>query len=104
MSGGRLTVCATPIGNLGDITQRVSDALVSADVVYAEDTRRASTLLRHVGSDARVRSLFKGNEMARTGELLDDVRAGLSVALVSDAGMPGVSDPGAAAVSAALDC
>lgn len=98
MSEGRLYVCATPIGNLADISERLRETLINAEVIYAEDTRRTSKLLQHIGATARVRSLFLGNEKARTLELVDNVRAGLAVALVSDAGMPTVSDPGAEAV------
>lgn len=103
MADGRLFVCATPIGNLDDISQRLAETLRTVDVVYAEDTRRTGKLLREVGSDVSVRSLFKGNETKRSGELIGDLEAGRSVALVTDAGMPGVSDPGAAVVSAAHD-
>lgn len=98
MSEGVLMVCATPIGNLGDISDRLRETLESADVIYAEDTRRTSKLLRHLGIDKRTRSLFAGNESSRTSELVEDVRAGKKVALVSDAGMPTISDPGADAV------
>jgi 16S rRNA (cytidine1402-2'-O)-methyltransferase len=101
--GGRLVVCATPIGNLGDVSDRLRDTLRSADVVYAEDTRRTSTLLQHIGATTQVRSLFVGNEMRRTQDLLDALGEGLTVALVSDAGMPAVSDPGAEAVRRARD-
>lgn len=103
MAEGRLVVCATPIGNLGDVSERLASTLISADVIYAEDTRRTAKLLARVGSQARVRSLFTGNEKARTADLLNDVRSGLDVVLLSDAGMPTVSDPGAEAVGAALD-
>ena len=98
MSDGCLYVCATPIGNLGDVSERLRETLLKADVVYAEDTRRTSKLLSHVGAKTKVRSLFTGNEKARTGELVDDVESGKTVALVSDAGMPTVSDPGAEAI------
>ena len=98
MSEGVLMVCATPIGNLDDISDRLRETLESADVIYAEDTRRTSKLLRHLGIDKRTRSLFAGNESSRTSELIEDVRAGKKVALVSDAGMPTISDPGADAV------
>lgn len=98
MSEGRLYVCATPIGNLGDISERLRDVLGSVDVVYAEDTRRTMKLLTHIGVTPRLRSLFTGNEMERTEQLLADVRSGSDVALVSDAGMPTISDPGAEAV------
>jgi 16S rRNA (cytidine1402-2'-O)-methyltransferase len=95
---GRLIVCATPIGNLGDISARLRNTLASADVVYAEDTRRTANLLSHLDIAVPVVSLFAGNEMSRTAQLVDAVRAGETVVLVSDAGMPTVSDPGAAAV------
>jgi 16S rRNA (cytidine1402-2'-O)-methyltransferase len=98
VSEGRLNVCATPIGNLGDVSERLRETLVNADVVYAEDTRRTSILLSHVGAKTKVRSLFTGNEKARTRELVKDVEDGKSVVLVSDAGMPTVSDPGAEAI------
>ena len=100
MSEGRLSVCATPIGNLGDVSERLAQTLNEADVVYAEDTRRTSKLLAHVGAHPRLRSLFVGNERVRSNELLTDVSDGMKVVLVSDAGMPTVSDPGAEAVSA----
>lgn len=98
MAEGHLSVCATPIGNLGDVSDRLGQVLREADVVYAEDTRRTSKLLSHVGAKPRLRSLFTGNERERTAELLSDVSDGMRVVLVSDAGMPTVSDPGAAAV------
>ena len=100
MSEGRLSVCATPIGNLGDVSARLAQTLNEADVVYAEDTRRTSILLAHVGAHPKLRSLFVGNERARTEELVAAVANGKKVVLVSDAGMPTVSDPGSEAVSA----
>ncbi|MFZ0013740.1 MAG: 16S rRNA (cytidine(1402)-2'-O)-methyltransferase [Acidimicrobiia bacterium] len=100
MSEGRLVVCATPIGNLGDISERLRNTLASADVVYAEDTRRTAKLLSHLVIRVPVHSLFAGNEMSRTDQLVAAVAAGEKVVLVSDAGMPTVSDPGAAAVRA----
>ncbi|MGH3650150.1 MAG: 16S rRNA (cytidine(1402)-2'-O)-methyltransferase, partial [Acidimicrobiia bacterium] len=103
MSNGRLLVCATPIGNLGDISDRLRDALSSADIIYAEDTRRTGKLLRHLVISVPIVSLFTGNEQARTAQLLEAVKAGETVALVTDAGMPAVSDPGAAAVRAVRD-
>ena len=93
-----LIICATPIGNLGDVSDRLRETLGSVDVVYAEDTRRTAKLLNHLGVSVRTRSLFVGNEAARTRELLDDLEAGMKVALVSDAGTPAVSDPGSEAV------
>jgi 16S rRNA (cytidine1402-2'-O)-methyltransferase len=95
---GRLIVCATPIGNLGDISERLRNTLASADVIFAEDTRRTAKLLSHLGLSVPLVSLFTGNEVVRTNQLTDAVRTGETVVLVSDAGMPTVSDPGAAAV------
>jgi len=100
VAGGRLVVCATPIGNLGDISERLRNVLAGADVVFAEDTRRTSKLLRHLVINVGVVSLFTGNEQARTRQLVEAVAAGESVVLVSDAGMPTISDPGAAAIRA----
>ncbi|MFZ0625517.1 MAG: 16S rRNA (cytidine(1402)-2'-O)-methyltransferase [Acidimicrobiia bacterium] len=98
---GRLVVCATPIGNLNDVSDRLRDVLGSVDIVFAEDTRRTAKLLQHIGASPRVRSLFVGNEHARTEEVLAALEGGETVALVSDAGMPTVSDPGAGVVRAA---
>ncbi len=98
MSSGRLVICGTPIGNLGDISDRLRDLLSRADVVYAEDTRRTSILLAHLGVSPPLRSLFVGNEQARSDEVVEAVAAGSVVALVTDAGMPTVSDPGSEAV------
>ncbi len=103
MSEGRLYVCATPIGNLGDVSDRLRETLMKAHVIYAEDTRRTSKLLQHIGAKTKAQSLFVGNEKARSLRLVDDVRAGKTVALVSDAGMPTVSDPGAEAVRLVQD-
>ncbi len=99
-----MIVCATPIGNLGDAAPRLGEALERADVVFAEDTRRTSTLLRHFGVIKPLVSFFVGNEERRAGELRDRLDGGETVALVSDAGTPGVSDPGVAAVRIARDC
>jgi 16S rRNA (cytidine1402-2'-O)-methyltransferase len=98
-----LVVCATPIGNLEDITLRVLAALRDADVVLCEDTRHTRGLLERHGIDARLVSYHEHNEAARTAELLPRLEHGERVALVSDAGMPAVSDPGARLVRAALD-
>ena len=103
MPEGGLYVCATPIGNLGDVSDRLRETLVTADVIYAEDTRRTSKLLQHIGAKTKARSLFVGNEKARSRKLVDEVRAGKTVVLVSDAGMPTVSDPGAEAVRIVQD-
>ena len=98
-----LVVCATPIGNLEDITLRVLGALRDTDVVLCEDTRHTRGLLERHSIDARLLSYHEHNEAARTAELLPRLEGGERVALVSDAGMPGVSDPGARLVRAALD-
>ncbi|MEX1043577.1 MAG: 16S rRNA (cytidine(1402)-2'-O)-methyltransferase [Acidimicrobiia bacterium] len=98
---GRLVVCATPIGNLGDISQRLAETLRSADVVYAEDTRRTGILLAHIGASPEVRSFFIGNEGIRSTEIEERVGSGETVALVTDAGTPALADPGVLAVRAA---
>jgi 16S rRNA (cytidine1402-2'-O)-methyltransferase len=97
-----LSVCATPIGNLDDVTLRVLAELRAADVVLCEDTRHTRGLLERHGIDARLVSYHEHNEAARTAELLPRLEAGERIALVSDAGMPGISDPGARIVRAAL--
>jgi 16S rRNA (cytidine1402-2'-O)-methyltransferase len=97
-----LAVCATPIGNLEDVTLRVLRELAEADVVLCEDTRQTRKLLERHGVRARLLSYHQHNEAARTGELMPRLEAGERVALVSDAGLPGVSDPGARLVRAAL--
>ena len=95
---GRLVVCPTPIGNLEDITLRVLDALRNADVVACEDTRHTRVLLERYGVSASLVSYHEHNERARAAELVERMRDGAVVALVSDAGMPLVSDPGYALV------
>ncbi len=97
-----LAVCATPIGNLEDVTLRVLAELRAADVVLCEDTRHTRTLLERHGIEARLLSYHEHNEAARTAELLPRLEAGERIALVSDAGMPGINDPGARIVRAAL--
>ena len=98
-----LAVCATPIGNLDDVTLRVLAALREADVVLCEDTRHTRGLLQRHSIDARLLSYHEHNEARRTAEVLPRLEAGERVALVSDAGLPGISDPGARLVAAALD-
>jgi 16S rRNA (cytidine1402-2'-O)-methyltransferase len=98
-----LAVCATPIGNLEDVTLRVLAELAAADVVLCEDTRHTRGLLDRHGIKARLLSYHEHNEAQRTAELLPRLRAGERIAIVSDAGMPGVSDPGARLVRAVLD-
>ena len=99
---GRLVVCPTPIGNLEDVTLRVLAALREADVIACEDTRRTGTLLERYGVDGRLLSYHEHNERARTEELVGRMRDGATVALVSDAGMPLVSDPGLVLVQACV--
>jgi 16S rRNA (cytidine1402-2'-O)-methyltransferase len=97
-----LTVCPTPIGNLEDVTLRVLSALRDADVVACEDTRRTRTLLDRYGVNAKLVSYHEHNEEQRAAELVERMRAGTNVALVSDAGMPLVSDPGYVLVRACV--
>jgi 16S rRNA (cytidine1402-2'-O)-methyltransferase len=99
---GTLYLVGTPIGNLGDMTDRARETLGAVDIVAAEDTRRTGRLLAHFGIDARMVSLFVGNEERRTAELLSELASGKDVALVSDAGMPGLSDPGYRLVRASI--
>lgn len=102
-ASGLLHVVATPIGNLEDMTYRAVRVLSEVDVIAAEDTRAASRLLGHYGIRApRVVSFFEGNEAARTAALIEDLRAGRRVALISEAGMPGISDPGERLIRAAV--
>ncbi len=99
---GRLVVCPTPIGNLEDITLRVLSALRDADVVACEDTRRTRVLLDRYGVSATLVSYHEHNEQQRAAELVERMRRGDTVALVSDAGMPLVSDPGFVLVRACV--
>ena len=91
---GRLIVCPTPIGNLEDVTLRVLSALREADLIACEDTRRTRTLLDRYGVSSELLSYHEHNERERANELVRRMQAGANVALVSDAGMPLVSDPG----------
>ncbi|MGI8844943.1 MAG: 16S rRNA (cytidine(1402)-2'-O)-methyltransferase [Thermoleophilaceae bacterium] len=97
-----LVVCPTPIGNLEDVTLRVLSALREADVVACEDTRRTRTLLDRYGVSASLVSYHEHNEERRSAELVERMEAGATVALVSDAGMPLVSDPGYVLVRACV--
>ena len=97
-----LAICATPIGNLDDITLRVLAELREADVVLAEDTRHTRRLLDRHGIRARLLSYHEHNEAARVAEVVPRLEAGERVALVTDAGMPAISDPGARLVRAAV--
>lgn len=93
-ASGRLYVVATPIGNLGDLSARARDTLGSCGLIAAEDTRRTGTLLNAFGLSKPMLSLHEHNEGQRAAELLEKMRGGLSIALVSDAGTPGINDPG----------
>jgi 16S rRNA (cytidine1402-2'-O)-methyltransferase len=99
---GRLIVCPTPIGNLEDVTLRVLSALREADLIACEDTRRTRTLLDRYGVSSELLSYHEHNERERANELVRRMQAGANVALVSDAGMPLVSDPGFLLVQACV--
>ncbi len=101
-AGGRLIVCPTPIGNLEDVTLRVLAALRDADLVACEDTRRTRVLLDRYGVGGKLVSYHEHNERARSDELIARMQQGAVVALVSDAGMPLVSDPGLILVRACV--
>ena len=94
MSGGTLYIVSTPIGNLGDLSERAADTLGEVDLVACEDTRHTGRLLAHLGIKRRLVSLHEHNEARRVPRLLDELREGTSIALVSDAGTPLLSDPG----------
>ena len=98
-----LLLCATPIGNLGDLTPRVREALSSCDAVYCEDTRRTLTLLNHIGIKKQLVSCYRENERQRAQEVAARIAAGETIVYVSDAGMPGVSDPGEALIAACIE-
>jgi 16S rRNA (cytidine1402-2'-O)-methyltransferase len=97
---GTLYVVATPLGHLGDLTTRAAEVLRAVDVVAAEDTRRSRTLLQHIGAAPRMLSVHAHSEATQAEPVLALLQAGQSVALVTDAGTPGVSDPGARLVAA----
>jgi 16S rRNA (cytidine1402-2'-O)-methyltransferase len=98
---GRLYVVATPIGNLGDLSSRARATLETCALIAAEDTRHTGSLLKHLGVTTPLLSLHEHNEAQRTPELISRLRAGASIALVSDAGTPAISDPGFELVRAA---
>ncbi|NEW40912.1 16S rRNA (cytidine(1402)-2'-O)-methyltransferase [Nocardia cyriacigeorgica] len=102
---GRLVLAATPMGDIGDASQRLRDALATAEVVAAEDTRRTKTLAKALGIEitGRVVSFYDHVETARIPTLLDDIESGNTVLLVTDAGMPSVSDPGYRLVAACVE-
>jgi len=99
---GRLHIVATPIGNLADLSPRARTTLAEADVVAAEDTRRSGQLLKHFGISKPLLSYFQFNEAKRSEEIIERLRRGEKIALVTDAGSPGISDPGERVVKAAI--
>src|SRR5690242_9004420 len=99
---GTLYVVATPIGNLGDLTARAIETLKRVDLIAAEDTRRTGRLLQHLGIVRPLRSYYDAVEAARAPALVADLLAGRSIALVSDAGTPGIADPGYRLIQAAI--
>src|SRR5216683_2441316 len=101
-TGPALYLVATPIGNLEDITLRAVRVMKEVDVVACEDTRQTQKLLNHYGITTRTVSYHEHNEMTRAAELVKDLQEGASVALVTDAGMPGISDPGYRLISLAI--
>ena len=101
---GSLVLVGTPIGNLGDLSPRAAAALAEADVIYCEDTRHSRKLLTHAGiTGTSLRSLHEHNEHDRIEEVVGSVAAGRTVAVISDAGMPGISDPGSRVVAATAE-
>ena len=91
---GAFYICPTPIGNLNDISTRLTQVLSEVDIVYAEDTRVAKKLLTHLNQKKEVRSYFKGNEVKKIDEILNFLEDDKSIAMISDAGTPLISDPG----------
>lgn len=101
---GSIVLVATPIGNLGDLSPRAVETLAGAQVIYCEDTRHSRKLLTHAGiTGPTLRSLHEHNEDDRIAQVLKEVAAGQTVAVISDAGMPGISDPGSRLVAAAAE-
>lgn len=100
---GELCLCATPLGNLEDITLRALRVLREADLIAAEDTRHTRKLLAHYGIHTPLTSFYEHNQAAKIPYLLEELRKGKRVALVTDAGLPGIADPGYPLVRAALD-
>ena len=94
MNYGKLYLCPTPIGNLGDITYRTLETLKSVDLIAAEDTRNTLRLLNHFEINVPLTSYYEHNKVQKGGVLMDKLKSGENIALVSDAGMPAISDPG----------
>src|ERR1044072_5409137 len=102
LTASTLYLVATPIGNLEDITLRAMRVLRECDIVAAEDTRRTGQLLRHFNISKPLLSYFQFNEARRSEEIIERLKRGEKIALVTDAGTPGISDPGERVVQAAL--
>lgn len=103
MERGKLYICPTPIGNLGDITLRTLEVLMEADLIAAEDTRHTIKLLNHYEIRKPLTSYHQHNLKEKGRELIEKINKGINIALVSDAGMPGISDPGEELIKAAID-
>jgi 16S rRNA (cytidine1402-2'-O)-methyltransferase len=103
MSGGKLVVVPTPVGNLGDMTPRALEVLNEAHMVLAEDTRTTGKLLRHFGIETPLRSFHQHNEHRALEGVVSQLQGGVTLALCSDAGTPGISDPGFLLVRACVD-
>lgn len=104
-ASGRLVIVATPLGNLGDISRRALELLASADLVYCEDTRRSSTLFsaHAIAVNGRLRAMHEHNEASLCEEIVEHVASGRVIVVISDAGTPGISDPGARVVAAVAE-
>jgi 16S rRNA (cytidine1402-2'-O)-methyltransferase len=102
VDSGKLYLVPTPIGNVGDITQRALETLREVDLVACEDTRHSGVLLKRLGLKKKLISYHDFNEARRAGQLLTKIRQGMSVAVITDAGSPGVSDPAYRIVQAAI--
>lgn len=99
MEAGKLYLCATPIGNLGDMTPRVIETLEAVDVIAAEDTRNSIKLLNHFGIKTPMTSYHEYNKVEKAKQLIEQMQAGKNIALITDAGTPAISDPGEVLVS-----
>lgn len=91
---GKLYLCPTPIGNLGDITLRVLEQLKSSDLIAAEDTRVSMKLLNHYGINVPITSYYEHNKREKGSYLIEKLKSGMNISVITDAGMPGISDPG----------
>src|SRR5580704_12762439 len=102
---GQLVIIATPLGNLGDISRRALELLTTADVIYCEDTRRSSTLFsaHDIPVNGRLRALHEHNEASLSDQIVSQVAGGQTVVVISNAGTPGISDPGSRVVAAVAE-